>query len=56
MVTTNTVCGVRRECDQVAGDMQAAGIMARPYHAGLADKLRLEVQERWITEDRCKVG
>ena len=46
----------RRECDQVSQDLRRAGIMSEPYHAGLSDSARIEVQERWLNEDKCKVG
>ena len=46
----------RRECDQVAQELRAANIAAEPYHAGLSDSKRTEIQERWINEDHCKVS
>ena len=46
----------RRDCELVAGEMCSAGIMALCYHAGLSDCERVEVQRRWVLEDRCKVN
>lgn len=48
-------CLSRRECDEVAQYLCAAGVPAVSYHAGLVDLERNSVQERWIREDRCKV-
>ena len=45
----------RKECDEVADELRRAKIPALPYHAGLNDKERTEVQMRWIREDNCKV-
>ena len=45
----------RNECDQTARQLQAAGIAAEAYHAGLADRERTQVQERWKNEWGCKV-
>ena len=36
-------------------ELKSAGIQAQAYHAGLSDSERTQVQERWISEDRCKV-
>lgn len=47
-------CLSRKECDQMADSLQAVGIKAASYHAGLADKKREEVQKNWIT-DKFKV-
>jgi hypothetical protein len=46
----------RRECDQTAQELRGAGVAAQAYHAGLSDGQRIEIQERWINEDRCKVS
>ncbi len=40
----------------VAAELKKAGIQAEPYHAGLNDGSRTEIQERWINEHRCKVN
>ena len=50
MVTSN-----RKECDETAGCLRKAGILAKAYHAGLGDTDRIAIQEQWINEDRCKV-
>ena len=42
-------CLSRKECDDVAKKMSAAGIKASAYHAGLADNLRESRQKDWIT-------
>ena len=36
-------------------ELRKANIHAQAYHAGLSDKDRSNVQERWINEERCKV-
>ena len=48
-------CLSRRECDATAQELRKAGIHAQPYHAGLSDTERIDVQKRWIAENRCKV-
>ena len=48
-------CLCRHECDQTSQELRRSGIKAEPYHAGLTDKQRTEIQERWINEDGCKV-
>ncbi|KAK7481319.1 hypothetical protein BaRGS_00027399, partial [Batillaria attramentaria] len=48
-------CLSRKECDNVAADLQRAGIEAASYHAGLGDAERIQVQERWLNGDNCKV-
>ncbi|XP_034485836.1 Bloom syndrome protein homolog [Drosophila innubila] len=42
-------CLSRKECDEVASKMCAAGIRASAYHAGLTDKARESRQKDWIT-------
>jgi ATP-dependent DNA helicase RecQ len=44
----------RNKATQVAVALQAAGVTARPYHAGLSDGERAEVQEQWMA-DRVRV-
>src|SRR5690606_4211900 len=41
--------------ERVAGSLHAAGIPARPYHAGMRDEERAAVQEWWKTSDRTVV-
>lgn len=41
-------CFSRKECDLVAQFMSDKKIRARPYHAGLDDKLRKKTQEDWL--------
>jgi ATP-dependent DNA helicase RecQ len=41
----------RKRVEEVAGKLAAAGISARPYHAGLADGERLRVQEAFRRDD-----
>ncbi|XP_074650878.1 recQ-like DNA helicase BLM [Tubulanus polymorphus] len=48
-------CLSRRDCDKAAQDLSMGGILAESYHAGLSDKDRVSIQEKWINEDRCKV-
>ncbi|KAI5743557.1 hypothetical protein M8J77_019574 [Diaphorina citri] len=42
-------CLTRKECDSVAAALAQERINAISYHAGLADKLRNEVQMKWIS-------
>ncbi|XP_041370771.1 Bloom syndrome protein homolog [Gigantopelta aegis] len=48
-------CLSRKECDNVASQLQKNGVQAMSYHAGLADADRTSVQEKWLYGDRCKV-
>ncbi|RUS80873.1 hypothetical protein EGW08_011344, partial [Elysia chlorotica] len=48
-------CLSRKECDSVAKELQQAGIQAESYHAGLDDCARARVQDRWLSDDNCKV-
>merc|ERR1719376_1314101 len=43
-------CLSRKECDSVAEDLRGCGVSAQPYHAGLTDKVRSSVQDRWIKD------
>ncbi|XP_063864598.1 recQ-like DNA helicase BLM isoform X1 [Scylla paramamosain] len=47
-------CLSRKECDTVAADLTRCGIMAKSYHAGLADIQRSNIQNQWIN-DKVKV-
>ncbi|XP_045112964.1 Bloom syndrome protein homolog isoform X2 [Portunus trituberculatus] len=47
-------CFSRKECDTVAADLSRCGIMAKSYHAGLADNQRSNIQNQWIN-DKVKV-
>ena len=49
-------CLSRRDCEIMAGELCRANIAALCYHAGLSNEERCTVQQRWIQEDRCKVG
>ena len=46
----------RRECDSVATSLKKAGIQAESYHAGLTDRERVNVQDRWVAAEFCKVS
>ncbi|XP_046358869.2 Bloom syndrome protein homolog [Haliotis rufescens] len=48
-------CLSRNECDNVAKDLQKAGVDAVSYHAGLADTQRVTIQDKWLYGERCKV-
>lgn len=39
----------KKECDNTAKIMSREGIKAVSYHAGLADKKRIEVQMQWTS-------
>ncbi|MPC38857.1 Bloom syndrome [Portunus trituberculatus] len=43
-------CFSRKECDTVAADLSRCGIMAKSYHAGLADNQRSNIQNQWIND------
>ncbi|XP_065093126.1 recQ-like DNA helicase Blm isoform X2 [Ochlerotatus camptorhynchus] len=47
-------CLSKKDCDQLASEMQRAGIAAKSYHAGLSDLQRESNQKDWIT-DKTKV-
>lgn len=44
-------CLSRREVNEVSARLQADGISALPYHAGMSDKTRTLNQERFIRDD-----
>ncbi|XP_061719825.1 recQ-like DNA helicase Blm [Cydia pomonella] len=47
-------CLSRKECETLSGDLRKVGIQAAPYHAGLPDKKREQVQAGWVA-DKFKV-
>jgi ATP-dependent DNA helicase RecQ len=44
----------RKKAEQVAAALSQAGVTARPYHAGLSDVERADVQDQWMA-DRVRV-
>ena len=44
-------CFSRKSAESVAEKLSADGIAARPYHAGLSDKLRAENQEAFLRDE-----
>ncbi len=44
-------CLSRKRVDEIAGILQANGIKALPYHAGLDAKVRVDHQDRFLMED-----
>lgn len=42
-------CLSRNDCEKTAAYLSSCGIHSLPYHAGLADKDRNDVQQKWIT-------
>ena len=42
-------CATRRNVEDVATDLAARGIRCAPYHAGLPDEVRRDVQERFVS-------
>ncbi|CAN5576031.1 hypothetical protein BH20ACT15_BH20ACT15_13890 [soil metagenome] len=44
-------CGTRRDTEEVAEAMRSAGLLAAPYHAGLAPDERASSQLRFMTGD-----
>lgn len=43
-------CLTRKECETLSGDLRKEGIQSAPYHAGLSDKKRTEVQAGWVAD------
>ncbi|KAI5643931.1 recQ zinc-binding domain-containing protein [Phthorimaea operculella] len=43
-------CLSRKECETLCDDLRKAGIQAAPYHAGLSDKKRQQVQSGWVAD------
>ena len=39
----------------MAESLRKARIAAEPYHAGLTDKQRIDIQNKWLNEKQCKV-
>ncbi|TUB69603.1 Bloom syndrome protein [Bagarius yarrelli] len=48
-------CLSRNDCDNMASSLQKAGIVALSYHAGINDRDREYVQNKWINQDGCQV-
>lgn len=46
-------CLSRKDCDQLASDLNRQGLRSQSYHAGLSDPRREEVQNAWI-EDKVR--
>ncbi len=46
--------GTRYECNSIAENLSANGIIAHAYHAGMDTRSRNEVQEKWL-KDKVKV-
>ncbi len=44
-------CGTRRDTEEVAGSLRAAGILAAAYHAGMAADERASAQHRFMSGD-----
>ncbi|MFH4974279.1 hypothetical protein AB6A40_000988 [Gnathostoma spinigerum] len=44
-------CRTRDECERMAKRMTEEGIRAFPYHAGMNNKLRDDVQNKWMTNE-----
>jgi RecQ family ATP-dependent DNA helicase len=42
-------CGTRKDTDEVAGDLRAAGLGAAPYHAGMDAEERTATQRRFMS-------
>lgn len=43
-------CLSRKDCELVSGVLRKAGIQSAPYHAGMADKKREQVQAGWVAD------
>ncbi|MCZ7635364.1 MAG: HRDC domain-containing protein [Verrucomicrobia bacterium] len=44
-------CGTRKQCDELTVALHLNGWPALPYHAGLADRVRCQNQQRFVHED-----
>jgi ATP-dependent DNA helicase RecQ len=44
-------CLSRKKTEKVSAQLEAAGLVALPYHAGLSDRVRTENQRRFLNED-----
>jgi len=44
-------CATRRQVDSLTNSLNAQGISARPYHAGLDEKVRKHNQERFVKDE-----
>jgi ATP-dependent DNA helicase RecQ len=44
-------CLSRKKTEKVSAQLEAAGLVALPYHAGLPDRVRAENQRRFLNED-----
>jgi ATP-dependent DNA helicase RecQ len=53
--TTIVYVTLQRTAERVAALLTGVGLPAKPYHAGLDDQVRTEVQEGWKTSDRAIV-
>ncbi|ENN79443.1 hypothetical protein HUJ04_013206 [Dendroctonus ponderosae] len=47
-------CLSRSDCDRLADDFNQMGVKAKPYHAGMNDKVREAIQREWM-QDRFHV-
>lgn len=43
---------LQKTAERVAAQLQSASLPARPYHAGMEDEVRTEVQEWWMSSER----
>ena len=48
-------CISRKECETTSEYLQKSKIKALPYHAGMEDEKRIEIQESWMNDRHCKV-
>ena len=48
-------CISRNECEQVSEFLRKKQIKALPYHAGMDDKKRQQIQHKWTNNIDCKV-
>ena len=46
-------CNTRKQVDEVVSRLEAEGVMAVAYHAGLENEVRAANQRRFLTEDGC---
>ncbi len=48
-------CISRNECETVSDFLNSKGLKSLPYHAGMNDSKRSEIQNKWQNNTQCKI-